>query len=621
MSVRHRARVTLLLSFVCVAASLPAAAGTIGLAWDPVSDTDLDGYRIYYGTSAGNYSAQVDLATVTQHTLTGLADCTTWFVSVKAFDTSNQESDAFSNEVSGWARPTVVNATPSRGEQGQRLDIIVTGTNFQPGASVELSSPDVQVHSVTVSSCSELVIDVTLGSGAAAGPIDIDVINPDQVFGTGAGVFTIDIAPMTPAVLTQPQDGTVTEGQSVVFSVTADGTAPLSYQWKRNGTEISGATDDRYTLDRAALQDDGTLFSCVVSNVAGNTESDPALLRVNLSGTRVTDGLIVLYTFEEGQGTTVTDRSRVGAPLDLTLADSAAATWIESGLTLDSSTILDSGVAATKVVDTVQTSGEISVEAWVRPADTAQDGPAGIVSLSADASARNFTLGQRSDTWDVRLRSTTSTANGIPSLQTASGSLDTRVFHIVFTHSVSGARKMFIDGVETAAVTAGGDLTGWNELYHLLVANEAGGDDRPWLGDLNLVAIYDRALDPQEIDQNRDAGPYAAAPPPPDNQAPIASFTVDAASGVVPLTVEFDASGSSDPDGSIASWAWNFGDGGIGNGVNPTHVYTSAGTYTATLTVVDDRDASDATTRTIVVTAEPPPGQVLNLRRGDARGN
>ena len=88
MSVRHRPRVTLLLSFVCVAASLPAAAGTIGLAWDPVSDTDLDGYRIYYGTSAGNYTDSIDLATATQHTLTGLSDCTTSSVSVKAFDTS-----------------------------------------------------------------------------------------------------------------------------------------------------------------------------------------------------------------------------------------------------------------------------------------------------------------------------------------------------------------------------------------------------------------------------------------------------------------------------------------------------------------------------------------------------
>jgi len=620
VSVRHRPRVTRIVSFVCLLASVPATAGTIGLAWDPVSDADLEGYRIYHGPSAGNYTAQIDLAAVTEHTLTGLADCTTWYVAVKAFDTSNQESEAFSNEVSGWARPTVVNVLPSSGAQGQRLDITVSGTNFQPGATVELSSPDVQVHSVTVSSCSELVADVTLGSDAVIGSVDIDVINPDQVFGTGTGVFTVDVAPTPPAVSTQPEGRIVTEGQSAVFSVAADGTAPLSYQWKRDGTDISGATGDRYTLDRASLQDDGAAFSCVVSNAAGSAETDPALLGVNPSGPRVADGLVVLYTFEEGQGASVADRSGVAAPLDLTIGDAAAVTWIESGLTVDTSTILASGVAATKIVDAVQASGEITIEAWVRPADTLQDGPAGIVSLSADASARNFTLGQRADTWDVRLRTTTTTDNGIPSLRSPSGSLDARVFHVVFTHSVSGAQKIFIDGVETAGLAAGGDLTGWNDLYPLLLGNETGGDDRTWLGDLNLVAIYDRALDPQEIDQNRVAGPYAEAPPPPENQTPIASFTVDAASGVVPLTVEFDASSSSDPDGSIASWAWDFGDGGTGSGVSPSHVYTSVGTYTVTLTVVDDRDASDATSRTIVVTAEPPPGQVLNLRRSDARG-
>jgi hypothetical protein len=620
MSVRYLPRVTLTLSFVCVLASLPAAAGTIGLAWDPVSHPDLDGYRIYYGTSAGDYTDPIDLGTVTQHTLTGMSDCTTWYVAVKAFDTSGQESDAFSNEVAGWARPTVVNATPSSGEPGQRLDITVTGTNFQPGATVELSDPDLQVHSVTVNSCSELVVDVTIGSGAAIGPVDIDVTNPDQVFGSGSGVF--NVAQVPPAIVTHPQDRIVTEGQSVVFTVAADGTAPLSYQWKRDGTNIPGATDARYTLDRTAVQDDGATFSCVVTNAAGSVETDSALLGVNPSGPRVTDGLVVLYTFEEGQGMTVADRSGVGLPLDLTIGDVGAVTWIESGLTVDSSTILDSGVAATKVVDAVQASGEITIETWVRPADTLQDGPAGIVSLSADASARNFTLGQRADTWDVRFRTTTTTDNGVPSLQSPSGSLDTRVFHVVFTHTVSGTQRIFIDGVETAALTTGGDISGWSDLYHLLVANEGGGDDRTWLGDLNLVAVYDRALDPQEIDQNRVAGPYAAAPPPPpENQLPIASFTVDPASGIVPLTVDFDASGSSDPDGSIVSWVWDFGDGGTASGVNASHVYTAIGTYTATLTVVDDRNGSGATSRTIVVIADPPPAQVQSLRRSDVRGN
>jgi hypothetical protein len=198
MKVRDLPRVTAALSFVWAVALHPSAAGTIGLAWDPVSDPDLAGYRVYYGAAPGNYTQQIDLGAVTGHTLGGVSDCTTWYVAVKAVDAAGQESNLFSNEISGWARPTVLGANPSSAQQGQRLDITITGTNFQPGASVAMSSPDLLVHSVTVTSCSELVADVTVGGGAPIGTIDVDVVNPDQVFGTGTGVFSVSAADGAP---------------------------------------------------------------------------------------------------------------------------------------------------------------------------------------------------------------------------------------------------------------------------------------------------------------------------------------------------------------------------------------------------------------------------------------
>ena len=72
-------------------------------------------------------------------------------------------------------------------------------------------------------------------------------------------------------------------------------------------------------------------------------------------------------------------------------------------------------------------------------------------------------------------------------------------------------------------------------------------------------------------------------------------------------SITFDGSASSDPDGSIAGYQWDFGDNSTGSGVMPTHVYASAGTFDVTLTVTDDGGASDAQSTTATITAQPLP--------------
>ena len=88
----------------------------------------------------------------------------------------------------------------------------------------------------------------------------------------------------------------------------------------------------------------------------------------------------------------------------------------------------------------------------------------------------------------------------------------------------------------------------------------------------------------------------------PANQAPNAAFTATPTSGNAPLAVAFDASSSTDADGTITGYAWTFGDGATGSGQSTSHTYTASGTYTATLTVTDDDGATDAAPRTITVT-------------------
>jgi PKD repeat protein len=81
------------------------------------------------------------------------------------------------------------------------------------------------------------------------------------------------------------------------------------------------------------------------------------------------------------------------------------------------------------------------------------------------------------------------------------------------------------------------------------------------------------------------------------NDPPVASFTYSCTG----LSCDFDASGSSDPDGSITNYAWNFGDGGTASGVAPSHTYNAGGTYAVTLTVTDDRGGTDSDSQELIV--------------------
>jgi hypothetical protein len=83
-----------------------------------------------------------------------------------------------------------------------------------------------------------------------------------------------------PTISSQPSSQTVEVGQSVSFNVVALGSGPLSYQWRRDGTPISGATAASYTLPLVSADDNGAVFDCVVANAQGSVVSDPAMLTV-----------------------------------------------------------------------------------------------------------------------------------------------------------------------------------------------------------------------------------------------------------------------------------------------------------------------------------------------------
>src|SRR5437660_483496 len=86
-----------------------------------------------------------------------------------------------------------------------------------------------------------------------------------------------------PSVTSQPGSQSVTAGQTAIFSVSATGTAPLSYQWKKNGIAVSGASSSAYTTPATSTSDSGAQFTVIVSNSAGSVTSSAAVLTVNAS--------------------------------------------------------------------------------------------------------------------------------------------------------------------------------------------------------------------------------------------------------------------------------------------------------------------------------------------------
>ena len=91
-------------------------------------------------------------------------------------------------------------------------------------------------------------------------------------------------------------------------------------------------------------------------------------------------------------------------------------------------------------------------------------------------------------------------------------------------------------------------------------------------------------------------------PPITSNQSPTASFTANPTSGVSPLEVTFNASSSTDSDGSIVSYTWDFKDGDTGSGQSVNHTFNSIGSYNVSLTVTDDDGANNLSTKNINVT-------------------
>ena len=200
---------------------------------------------------------------------------------------------------------------------------------------------------------------------------------------TSANSASVSATPnaTAPAITTQPISRTVTVGQLASFSVVATGSAPLSYQWRKNGSALSGATAASYTTPPTSTSDSGSAFDVVVSNGVGSVTSSAATLTVNGTSTSyaetepnnsiatansvaatvtsITGNLTVstdldhfAVTLSAGEKLTVNMSGPSGPDWDLYLVNSAGTTLAKSegSTTTEALTYTNGGASAVTVV-------------------------------------------------------------------------------------------------------------------------------------------------------------------------------------------------------------------------------------------------------------------------------
>lgn len=133
---------------------------------------------------------------------------------------------------------------------------------------------------VTIAGATASSYSIATTIAGDAGNYSVKVTNSEGFVTSNNATLTVNPAPVAPTITGQPGSVTVTAGANVILNVTAEGTNPLNFQWRKNGNNIAGATLASLTISSAQVGDSGT-YSVRVANNVGNVTSNNAVVTVN----------------------------------------------------------------------------------------------------------------------------------------------------------------------------------------------------------------------------------------------------------------------------------------------------------------------------------------------------
>ncbi|MGC8989851.1 MAG: LamG-like jellyroll fold domain-containing protein, partial [Verrucomicrobiia bacterium] len=346
-------------------------------------------------------------------------------------------------------------------------------------------------------------------------------------------------APVGPPVIkVHPQSITVTEWDAATFSVVADGAK--TYQWRKNGADIPGATSPTYAMAEVKLSDAGS-YTVVVTNDAGAVESNPAVLTVNpgpsfasYADAVMADQPIHYFRFEETSGTTARDQGTNPLPDGgkytggFRLGEESFTFELGKALYLDGvdGSFVDLGL--------FHPGDSVTLEGWVKLAPDSSTSWRAIVarwdgSYELDVAPGDFgNLVIRND------------SNAFGVVATSEPLTRGTWYHIAGVFG-DGTLRIYLNGQLGAVQTIGGVLQdlGLNTPDRVLIGATRSGIFG-WRGWLDEIAIYDRALTQTQIKTHFRSGLPKEAPSLAVERAIQLSWPVSAIGYVLQVTDSLD---------------------------------------------------------------------------------
>jgi PKD repeat protein len=398
------------------------------------------------------------------------------------------------------------------------------------------------------------------------------------------------------------------DDDQLTYQVLRDGTqvyttTAKSIYWNRPmlGFTDTGLTPGQtYTYAVNALDDDGN-----VAHGASVTYTQPLTAppgQTSYAAQVITDGAGPYWPLTEASGTTF---FADGAGFNDALETGTTSSDASGPIAGTTATAFDGSTGAGyQEATSAFGPNTFSLEAWFKTTSTAGGEIAGFGSAPTGLSQTNDRVVYLNSTGNLVFGVTPTISSGTAPKRTVvtPASYDDGAWHqVVATLSGSGM-ALYVDGALTGTLasttSAQSNYPGYWRIGGDNLAGWTGAPSSNYLaGSIAQVAVYPAALSASAISNH-----YSLRTGGTTNSPPTASFTATPTD----LSVAFDGSASSDTDGTIASYAWDFGDGSpvdTTTGATPTHPYAAAGTYTVTLAVTDNGGATGSISQPVTVTS------------------